>query len=350
MNNPQLNSEDNFEQFIENLLTDFEKNPQRYKDKKLKYFDVNTPDKNGLTLLHYAVMSVNEIKTDEKLSSKEQNRQKQEHLNKRKQLIRFLLRNGADVNAENKETKTPLDYALGKRIYDIAAILIKWGANIEHRINNTTWLHHSIKKKDFELARFLLEMGANSQAKYGSNTEKETPLHLIALYKLPECWWKLFFDYGAGILADISNWNQLQLDVKEVVTNRFLYRSSINSGKDFCSVTKKLPLFDKCVTTIADLETSINTGIQYNLDAFIRVIENLRINEDKDNPLFIDLIKKFKSLKIIQSAKHHTRVEPLTHLALKQLLLKPTSKEVEIPEEYLDYIDTLEGQLNKKNI
>lgn len=349
MNNPELNSEDNFELFIENLLTDFEKNPQHYKDKKFKYFDVNTADKNGSTLVHYAVKSINDIKIDDKLSDKDKNRQKKEYLNKRKQLIRFLLRNGADVNAENNEKKTPLDYALGKRIFDIATILIKWGANIEHRINNTTWLHHSIKKNDFELAQFLLKMGANSQARYGSNAENETTLHLIAHYKLTACWWKLFLDYGAGILVHVPNWNQLQLDVKDIVTNRFFYRSSINSEKDFCSVTKKLPLFDKCITTIADLETSINNGTQYNLDAFIRVIEYLRINDTNNNPLFLDLIEKFKRLQIIQSAKHHMRVEPLTHLALKQLLLKPNSKEVEIPEQHFDYIDTLEGQMNKKN-
>ena len=350
MNDPELNSEENFEQFIENLLTDIEKNPQLYKDKKFKFFDVNTSDKNGSTLLHFAVMSANDLKTDEKLSNEDQNRQKQAQLNKRKALLRFLLRSGADINAENKEKKTPLDYALKQRAYPLAEILIKLGANIEHRINNTTWLHYSIKMKDFELARFLLKMGANSQAKYGSNTDKETPLHLIAFYNLPECWWKLFFDYGAGILTHISNWNQLQLDVEQIATNSFLYRFAINSGKNICIVDRNLPLFDKCVTKIDELEASINQGIKYHLDAFIRVIENIEANGKKDNSLYPDLINKFKRLQIIQSAKHHTRVEPLTHLALKQLLLKPTSKEVEIPEEYLDYIDTLEGQLNKKNI
>ena len=332
--------DDEFSQFIEKFLSDFENNPKSYKARMTTFVELNLPNKHGDTLLHFAARNNKKNKVEHS----------KEEMHLQKQFIRFLLRGGAEINKKNKKGETALDYALKDRLYPIATILLKWGADIENRIDDKTWIHRAIEQNDYKLAEFLLKMGANCQATYGQHTFIQAPINLIAEKKLPEAWWKLFIDYGAGIIAYLPQWREYKLDYEKFSINSFFFRLMINSRKDIAWISRNMPGFEKCCSSIVELEQSINEGVKYNLKAFIQVVKNLLIGQDKENKLYNELFNNLKRLKAMQDVKHHQRVKPLTKLALKQLLLKP---EVELPEVLFNsienQIDKFEAKLNMKN-
>ena len=76
-----------------------------------------------------------------------------------KELTALLLKNGADVNAENLDGSTALHLAVNSEIVDL---LLKAGAFIDSQNNDKqTALHIAAKRGDKELSCFLKEKGAN---------------------------------------------------------------------------------------------------------------------------------------------------------------------------------------------
>ena len=99
-----------------------------------------------------------------------------------KQVVAFLIENGADVNARTAEGRFPLIIA----DMEIAELLITKGANVNLRYRlGTTALHRAVNlddhKGDIELAKLLLSHGADVNAKAYSNCvgwEGWTPFHV----------------------------------------------------------------------------------------------------------------------------------------------------------------------------
>ena len=90
-------------------------------------------------------------------------------------ICNYLLQNGADVNARNREGVTPLTYALNLKI---ARILIQNGANVNVQDNDGwTALHEAAYYNLHEIAKVLLENGAEINA---TSKEGTTLLHLSA--------------------------------------------------------------------------------------------------------------------------------------------------------------------------
>lgn len=71
-----------------------------------KLIDVDLPDRNGMTMLHYAAG------------------------NKRLKIITLLLANGANVNAETLQGKTPLDFAQARGHEEVAKLLREAGGQL----------------------------------------------------------------------------------------------------------------------------------------------------------------------------------------------------------------------------
>lgn len=102
--------------------------PASYEDKELKDWfeknvpDVNQKDKQGVPLLHRAVIGGKE------------------------KIIKELLSRGANVNAVDKQSKTALHLAVGDPQPYIIDLLIKYKANVNARDNNgKTPLHYLVK-------------------------------------------------------------------------------------------------------------------------------------------------------------------------------------------------------------
>ncbi|HEX4922397.1 MAG TPA: ankyrin repeat domain-containing protein [Candidatus Bathyarchaeia archaeon] len=90
--------------------------------------------------------------------------------------VEYLTENGADVNAIAKDGSrfTPLTGAASQNHNEIAKILVKKGAVVDHQYEGGfTPLMHACAAGNIELVTLLLENGANPNAK---NSEGKTPL------------------------------------------------------------------------------------------------------------------------------------------------------------------------------
>ncbi|QQR49186.1 ankyrin repeat domain-containing protein [bacterium] len=100
--------------------------------------NINTPDEDGLTPLHYAAYF--------------------SHL----ECIDILLQHGAKVNALNRYECTPLHLAAGKKSIDCLKLLVEHGATINHQdIDLWTPLHKAAVWGQLECVQYLVEKGAN---------------------------------------------------------------------------------------------------------------------------------------------------------------------------------------------
>ena len=92
-------------------------------------------------------------------------------------IMPFLLKNGANVNARDKDGNTPLHWA-GKSLDSINAyrLLLEKGADVDATNNSGyTPLHCAVYCHDTRAIRFLLKNGANREAR---NSKGETPLDI----------------------------------------------------------------------------------------------------------------------------------------------------------------------------
>ncbi|VDN93869.1 unnamed protein product [Brugia pahangi] len=125
----------------------------------LPLVDVNTPNNNKQTALHYAASK------------------------NRPQITTILLKNGANVNAQDNYQATPLHRAASQGHEKIVPILLN---EPSLRINLTdsagcTALHLAVEEQREDIAILLVEHGADL---YFENKEKETPLALVKTSEL----------------------------------------------------------------------------------------------------------------------------------------------------------------------
>lgn len=89
-----------------------------------------------------------------------------------------LIKQGYDVNAQDRVKWTPLHYASMYGDEDIITVLVKAGANIDARtVEGSTVLHLVFEQNEYvvyEYVKLLIELGADINA---MDDEKRTPLH-----------------------------------------------------------------------------------------------------------------------------------------------------------------------------
>ena len=113
--------------------------------------DINAQDKHGWTPLHHAAWN-NAADTAE-----------------------VLLKQGADVHATNKNGWTPLHWGALNNAADTAEVLLKNGADVNAKNKDgDTPLHHAARNSNYITAEVLLKNGADVNAK---NESGDTPLH-----------------------------------------------------------------------------------------------------------------------------------------------------------------------------
>src|SRR2546423_3697903 len=102
------------------------------------------------------------------------------------EVVKLLLDSGADINAvsKNEFTATPLQGAAAFQKLDLAAILIKRGANVNcHGEGGGTPLHEVAGNGQIEFAKLLLDYGAEINAK---DNNGKTPLAIALESKQTE--------------------------------------------------------------------------------------------------------------------------------------------------------------------
>ena len=113
--------------------------------------DINAQDKHGWTPLHHAAWN-NAAATAE-----------------------VLLKQGADIHAANKNGWTPLHWGALNNAANTAKVLLNSGADVNAKNENgDTPLHHAARNGNYNTAEVLLKNGADVNAK---NKNGDTPLH-----------------------------------------------------------------------------------------------------------------------------------------------------------------------------
>ncbi|MBR6411921.1 MAG: ankyrin repeat domain-containing protein [Alphaproteobacteria bacterium] len=132
-------------------------------ERKIKEFlasggDINTPDVYGKTILHHVV----------------------EHI-PGTNLMKFLIQRGADVNAKESDTWTPLHLAANVPSYAKAKLLLENGADITAKVKDEeTPLHIAAWYNDTRLVHLLINWGADLRDGSG---EHGTPLETAYYFR-----------------------------------------------------------------------------------------------------------------------------------------------------------------------
>ena len=97
---------------------------------------------------------------------------------------RWLIANGAGVNAKDEEGLMPLFLAAQENATETSALLLKNGAKVNAKSNDDrTPLHYAVHNNETETAALLLKNGAKVNAK---TNDDWTPLHVAAYYNATE--------------------------------------------------------------------------------------------------------------------------------------------------------------------
>lgn len=99
-------------------------------------------------------------------------------IRKHQEAAKYLIQQGADINLSGYGLRTPLQMALKKKQHDLAMLLIENGAEINAR-SYWGWsaLHYALYYHDIEMAKTLIRAGADVNA---ATVAKWTPLHYCA--------------------------------------------------------------------------------------------------------------------------------------------------------------------------
>jgi ankyrin repeat protein len=122
--------------------------------------------------------------------------------------VRFLLKHGADVNAQRDDLWTPLHQAFDIEELGVAQILLDHGADVNSRTGDGQAPLHLLSRREAsqreddgsDIAKLLLEHGANLHEKDNDNA---TPLHLASYYNKRPKIVRVLLEHGAN--ADLED-------------------------------------------------------------------------------------------------------------------------------------------------
>lgn len=235
-------------------------------------FDVNRKNDNGETALIFFVKNVKNIKKKGNEIERRINLGRfinsTSYSNPQVEIIKYLIDMGYNVNAIDKNNKTPLVYAIENKCDEIIELLIENKADINYIYKDQSLLMYTFEKQNYTLVKYLVRKGADLNYK---NTE------------------------GISILTKIIDF---EINIKN--STRKILNSNLDNMKLVCTENiisqlvklenKNLNLFEFIVehneknnNTINNFDEKILNKIKdNNLNEFLNVIKNKYQNINKD--------------------------------------------------------------------
>ena len=203
--------------------------------------NIDAPDASGKTALHKAVIDGDEAKVLElihqgaNINAQDFNKYTPLHYavrhHERKNIVKILLRNHAQVNIWNHKDKTPLHIATEKNYKTFPKLLKQHGADFKFHFPDDTGktaLHHAVIKGDETLVLKLINQGANVRA---SDLDNNTPLHYAVTSGLENIV-KILLDHKAPINA-INNEGETSLHIATQKENKTISDLLKQHGANF---------------------------------------------------------------------------------------------------------------------
>jgi hypothetical protein len=188
------------------------------------------------------------------------------------EIARYLIQNGANVNAYDALRTTPLHVALKLGRSEIAQYLIEKGADANARdALDTTPLHIAVVGNNIKIVEVLLNGGADLEAHTG--TLGETLLHLAARQNFSTII-EFLIDKGANIEARCNFSDETPLHVAACQGHLATVKSLLEKGADLRALTRfsETPL--DSVKKIRGYSTYTRQEQQKNQDEVIKYLED----------------------------------------------------------------------------
>lgn len=138
------------------------------------------------------------------------------------EIAKLLIAYGANVNAENRHRMSPLHAAARGENVDMVKLLLKQGGDVNAKgADDATCLHLAAMEGNPEILRCLIESGAQVNA---IDYESNTPLHVAATYNKLEIV-RLLIEAGADVTAR-NEYDEFPVDVtKDKEIKRILIKA-----------------------------------------------------------------------------------------------------------------------------
>lgn len=220
--------------------------------------------------------------------------------------IYLLLKNGADVNAQDSQGRTALHYFVWASVSPVILdLFLKFNADINVKNKNReTPLFDSVRYGKVEMAQLLAERGANV-TQY-SDIDRSTPLHWACL-KCDEKMIKCLVDNGADI-------NALTFDGKTPLTYYVYFLDHKSNSSEGEKLEKEMLQFLLEFTDLTKNELNCYQGFKF-LTTFSRM-------------LITQQVAKLQTLNITVHPSYLDAIEKCTDTFYKQYLEK-CSQELE---------------------
>ncbi|XP_063923595.1 uncharacterized protein LOC135137792 isoform X2 [Zophobas morio] len=228
---------------------------------------INRMDKEGNNALHYASKS-----------------QQNNH-----DIIELLSEEGIDINVQNQNGTTALQFACRKAVYENAEMLLYFGASINSTDkDNNNALHYASRSNQVnqDVIKILTEKGVDVNAQNKNGT---TALQFACLSGVHENAATLL-DFEASInITDKENKNalhytseskQVNRDIIKILTERGINVNAQNKSGTTALQLACLKAVHENVQTLLDFEASINSTDKNNKNALHYASESRQNNRD----------------------------------------------------------------------